>query len=158
MDEFMEWYKELYPEMYRIAYYYMRNRQEAEDAVMDAVLAAFEKRYQLKDKEKYRGWMMRILLNRCRKRMKKWFRTEEDIEQISSGEERRLSEETDFAEISAVKQVFWKLKEEERLIVSLFVFGGYKGEEIAGMLGKKHSTIRSRYRRALEKMKRELEV
>lgn len=158
MDEFMEWYRELYPEMYRIAYYYMRNPQEAEDAVMDTVLTAYEKRHQLKDPEKYRGWMMRILVNRCRKRMKTWFRREEDIGQISPGEEKSLSKEVDFAEISAVKQVFWKLEEEERLIVSLSVFGGYKGEEIAGMLGKNHSTIRSKYRRALQKMKQELEV
>lgn len=158
MEEFMEWYRELYPEMYRVAYYYMRNQQEAEDAVMDTVLTAFEKRNQLKEKERYRAWMMRILVNRCRKRMKKWFRREEDIEQISLAEERNLSKEVDLAAASAVKQVFWKLGEEERLIVSLYVFGGYKGEEIAGILGKNHSTIRSKYRRALQKMKQELEV
>ena len=44
------------------------------------------------------------------------------------------------------------LNEEERKIVVLTVFGGYKGEEIARILGHKHSTIRSRYRRALKKL------
>lgn len=158
MEEFIKCYEEVYPEMYRIAYYYMRNRQEAEDAVQDAVLIAYEKRHQLKDKEKFRSWMMTILVNRCKRRMRKWFRREEDIEEISQAEEKKLIKETDFAMTSAVKQAFFQLEEEDRLIVGLSVFGGYKGEEIAGILGKNHSTVRSRYRRALQKMKKELEV
>ena len=48
------------------------------------------------------------------------------------------------------------LNDEERLIVTMAVFGGYKGDEIARMLHRKHSTIRSRYRRALKKLEQEL--
>ena len=102
--------------------------------------------------------MMQILVNRCRKRRKVWFRREEDIQELSPSQERELSEEMDFAMASAVKQVFWELKEEERMIVALSVFGGYTSQEIAGILNKNHSTIRSKYRRALQKMKERLEV
>ncbi len=158
MEEFMKWYEAVYPEMYRVAYYYMRNQQEAEDAVQDAVLTAFEKRHQLKDKEKYRSWMMTILANRCKKRMRKWFRREEDIAGLFATEEKRLAKEVDYAIDTAVKQAFWKLEEQDRLIVGLSLFGGYKGEEIAEITGKNHSTVRSRYHRALQKMKKELEV
>lgn len=90
--------------------------------------------------------------------MKDWFRKEEDIEDISPSQEKSLSGETDFAMASAVKQVFWELKEEERIVVALSVFGGYTSEEIAGILNQNHSTIRSRYRRALQKMRKKLEV
>ena len=152
MEEFMRQYEKIYPKLYRTALYYMRNRQEAEDAVQDAVLAAYEKFYQLRDKEKFDNWMMQILVNRCRRRMKTWFRKEEDIEEIS------LAREEDFATASAVKQVFLELKEEDSLIVGLFVFGGYTSEEIAGILNKNHSTVRSQYRRALQKMRKKLEV
>ena len=48
------------------------------------------------------------------------------------------------------------LSEEERQIVVLSVFGGYKGEEIARVLHIKHSTVRSKYRRALKKMEQHL--
>ena len=58
---------------------------------------------------------------------------------------------------AAVKEVFWELKDEERLIVALSVFGGYTGKEIAGILEKNPSTIRSKYRRALKKMREKLE-
>ena len=48
------------------------------------------------------------------------------------------------------------LSEEERKIVALAVFGGYKGEEIAKMMHARHSTIRSKYRRALKKLEKSL--
>lgn len=48
------------------------------------------------------------------------------------------------------------LSKEERLIVVLTVFGGYKSQEIARMLKKNHSTVRSKYRRALKKLELEL--
>lgn len=158
MEEFMRYYEKVYPQMYRTALYYMRNRQEAEDAVQDAVLTAYEKFYQLKDREKFAPWIMQILINRCRRRMKEWFRREEDIDEISMTRERELSQEPDFAMSSAVKQVFWELKEEERCIVALSVFGGYTSQEIAEILNRNHSTVRSRYRRALQKMRKKLEV
>lgn len=152
MEEFMQCYEKIYPQMYRTALYYMRNRQEAEDAVQDAALAAYEKFSQLRDKDKFSAWIMQILVNRCRRRMREWFRKEEDIEELS------ISREPDFATSSAVKQVFWELKEEEQLVVGLSVFGGYTSEEIAGILNKNHSTVRSKYRRALQKMRKKLEV
>ncbi len=158
MEEFMRNYEKVYPQMYRTAWFYLQNQQEAEDAVQDAVLAAYEKFYQLKDQEKFGAWMMQILVNRCRKRMKTWFSGAENIEDISPTQEKALSKETDFAMASAVKQVFGELEEEERLIVALSVLGGYTSEEIAGILDKNHSTIRSKYRRALQKMRKKLEV
>lgn len=158
MEDFMRCYEQVYPQMYRTALFYLKNRQEAEDAVQDAVLTAYEKFYQLKDRDKFGAWIMQILVNRCKKRMRTWFRREEDIDGISHVREKELSSEPDYAMASAVKQVFWELKEEERMIVALSVFGGYTGEEIAGILNKNHSTVRSGYRRALQKMKKKLEV
>ena len=144
MEEFMQYYEKVYPQLYRTALFYMQNQQEAEDAVQDAVLAAYEKFHQLRDREKFAPWIMQILVNRCRRRMRTWFRREKDIDGIATA--------------SAVKQVFWELKEEERMIVALSVFGGYTSEEVAGILGRNHSTVRSKYRRALQKMRKKLEV
>lgn len=158
MEKFVQRYEKIYPKMYRTAYYYLQNAQEAEDAVADAVLTAYEKREQLRDLDKFDTWMMKILVNRCKKRMRTWFRKEEAIEELPESTEHNLAKDLDFATASAVKQAFWELKDEERFIVALSVFGGYTGEEIAYILNKNHSTIRSKYRRALQKMKEKLEV
>ncbi len=72
--------------------------------------------------------MMQILVNRCKRRMRTWFRKEDDIEDILSNRSEETSKETDFCDAGCRKKVFWELKDEERLIVALSVFGGYTGE------------------------------
>lgn len=158
MEDFVRRYEKISPKMYRTAYYYLQNRQEAEDAVADTVLTAYEKQGQLKDMDKFEPWMMRILVNRCKKRMKTWFKKDEPMDLFPDSAQSGAWQDMDLAEVSAVKQVFWELKEEERFIVALSVFGGYTSEEIAYILHKNHSTVRSKYRRALQKMREKLEV
>ena len=43
------------------------------------------------------------------------------------------------------------------LVVALAVFGGFRGEEIARILRRNHSTVRSRYRRALKKLEKSIQ-
>lgn len=47
---------------------------------------------------------------------------------------------------------FFILSEEERLVVSLSVFGGYNSKEIGAILDLNANTVRSKRSRALEKM------
>lgn len=71
MEHFMELYQTVYADLYRLAYYYMGNAQDAEDAVQDAALAACEHFDRLKKEASFRPWIFRILVNRCRTVLKK---------------------------------------------------------------------------------------
>ena len=51
---------------------------------------------------------------------------------------------------------FYKLNDEERLILSSSLFGGYTGKEIASMLEMNENTVRSLKSRALKKMEQML--
>ena len=74
MERFMELYETVYRDMYRLAYYYMGNGEDAEDAVQDAALSACEHFGALKKEESFRPWIFRILVNRCRSGCgKRWF-------------------------------------------------------------------------------------
>lgn len=42
MEEFIRCYEEIYPRMYKTAYYYLKNAEEAKDAVQDAALISYE--------------------------------------------------------------------------------------------------------------------
>ena len=153
MERLMELYSEVYRDLCRLAYYYLGNAEDAEDAVQDTALAAYEHFPGLKQKASFRPWIFRILVNHCRRCLKKRKRTmyvPEDALEVCGLETADLSLQTQVLELLSV------LKEEERLIVVLTVFGGYKGQEIARLLKKKHSTIRSKYRRALKKLEQEL--
>ena len=126
-------YEQIYLELYKFALYMMTHRQDAEDAVSEAVIAAYENISGLRSEEAFRGWMFRILTNVCRKKLK------------------LRSSAVD------VREAFACLAEEERAIVSLTVFGGYTSRELEQLLGIKAATIRSRRSRALGKMEAILE-
>ena len=150
MEQFIELYEPVYKDMYRLAYYYLGNTQDAEDAVSETVLKAYEKFASLRKKEAFKSWIFKILVNQCMSflRKKSIKGTAELLEEPSF--EPKLEDMTMALDLLSV------LSEEERQIVVLSVFGGYKGKEIADILHMKHSTVRSKYRRALKKMEQQL--
>ena len=150
MERFMEQYQAVYKDMYRLAYYYMGNAEDAEDAVQETALSAYEHFHRLKNKEAFRPWIFKILVNRCKKSLKRrnlWGIRKEEPEP---------SYEPSLTSQAELLELLGRLEEEERLIVTLIVVGGYKGEAIARLLNKNHSTVRSKYRRALKKLESEL--
>ena len=50
---------------YRLAYSYLYNEDEALDAVQNAICQALEKHNSLRQKELFKSWFKRILLNSC---------------------------------------------------------------------------------------------
>lgn len=64
--------------------------------------------------------------------------------------------ESDHAENQDVRDAFWKLDEEERMILACSILGGYPSEEIGKLMEMKPVTVRSRKARALEKMRKAL--
>lgn len=146
MERFMELYQTVYQDLYRLAFYYLGNVQDAEDAVQETALAAYEHFGTLRREEAFRAWIFKILVNCCRKHWREnMAKTQPMEEQDAVCEPVRSSQ-------AEIEEMLRGLTEEERMIVVLTVFGGYKGREIARILGRNHSTIRSKYRRALKKL------
>ena len=52
--------------MLRFAMSRLHRRQDAEDAVQEAVLAAWERLHTLRDEGRFRTWMMSIVANKCK--------------------------------------------------------------------------------------------
>ena len=63
-------------DLYHYALCLMKNPQEAEDAVSEAVVAAYENIHKLKKEEAFRSWIFTILTNKCKKRLKKALKEE----------------------------------------------------------------------------------
>lgn len=61
-------YKE---EMFLLANSIVNNYHDAEDVVAETILTAYEKIYTLRDEEKFKSWLMQILVNNARKEIKK---------------------------------------------------------------------------------------
>lgn len=147
MEQFMELYESVYKDLYRLAYYYLGNSQDAEDMVSETVLKAYEKFDSLRKKEAFKNWIFKILVNQCRDflRKKASRRTVELVNEKAF--------EMEMMDNVIAEDILSILSEEERQIVALVVFGGYKQEEISKLLHTKYSTVRTKYRRALKKLK-----
>lgn len=168
VDAFTSLYEGISKELYRTAFYCLRNQQDAEDVVSETVLAAWSQIDRLREPGAFRGWMFKILSNRCKARLKQYvekpleFRddlaqTEEERNGVLvtprgqlpwEGSEERL----DLAGRLDLRQAFRKLVATDRMILVLSVLEGYTTKEVAEMMNMKHATVRSRKSRALEKL------
>lgn len=145
-EAFAAKYQEIYQDMFRFALYTLKNRQEAEDAVSETVLDAWKGIEGLKNESAFQAWIFRILVNKCRRRLKAYLNNTIELSSDLAWRERDTSEDMD------VRAAFYGLNDEERLVLSMNLFGGYKGREIAAMLDMNENTVRSLKSRALKKM------
>lgn len=144
---FSELYARIYRELYRFALYTVKHPQDAEDAVSETVIAAYENIQRLKKEESFRSWIFTILANRCRKKLKNVQRMEELPESLAAVEQ-------DHAGNCDVRAAFMKLDAEDRIIVACSVLEGYASTEIGRMLGMNPATVRSRKARAIDRLRR----
>lgn len=136
--------------LYRIARSYLNDDQEAEDAVQDALIKAWEKRKTLRDIHQFKPWMTQILSNRCKdilRKRKRWsfFPLEEDTVQVEMPETE-----------NAVTEAMKKLKPELRIVMTLHYVDGYSIQEMAEALGIPTGTIKTRMRNARKQLSRTL--
>lgn len=149
-DDFARKYEEVYQDMFRFALYTLKNRQEAEDVVSETVLDAWKGINTLKSDEAFRAWIFRILAVKCRRKLKSYLNRMTELPADLAWRERDTSEDMD------VRAAFYRLNDEERLVLSLNLFAGYTGKEIAQMLDMNDNTVRSLKSRALKKMEQML--
>ena len=153
-DAFAELYAEVYESMYRFALYTLRNTCDAEDAVSEAVMDAFASVGKLRTEEAFKGWIFRILANKCKDKLREYSRKNEELREELPQEE----PETDVAERMLIRSCFFELSDEERLIISMHQFAGYTSREIAEILHRNENTVRSKESRGLKKLADKLEA
>lgn len=139
-------YDLVFKDLYRFALYSLKNAQDAEDVVSETVMDAYISIARLRDSNAFRGWIFKILSNKCKRKLKEY------IHKTAELSEEVLHSTNDLAEDMQVRQAFFMLSDEERLIVAMKVFGGYQSKEIGSILHKSHNTVRSKLDRALQKM------
>lgn len=149
---FSQLYQDIYKDLYKFAYYCLKNESDAEDAVSEAVMDAWESLPKLRQNDSFRSWMFKILSAKCKRKMKFYTRRREETD-VDELEIPVLEERDDAMELRRAMDI---LSDEERLIVSLIIFGGYDSGEVADMLRLNRNTVRSKHSRALAKMREAL--
>ena len=154
-DTFTKLYSEVAKDLYRLALYFLKNKEDAEDIVGEAVLDAYRQIESLREESLFKNWIIKILTNKCKMKLKEYAllkeKTSENIVELSDEMAKRENQRDEFNRIE-LKELLMKLENEERFIICLSVFEGYKGDEIAELLGLKPATVRSKKQRALAKL------
>lgn len=153
-------------DIFRMVFYRIRSRVDAEDITQDVFLKAFQKISGIQDAAKFRAWLFSITLNRIRdfqrkKRFRSLFKAEN--ENIDSHPTAASDGDQPDALDHVLRQDFWrqialvlkKLPKMEHEVFLLRYFDHLSIKEIAGVLKKNESTIKTHLYRALAKFKKE---
>ncbi len=155
---FSELYSIFSADMYRFALYMLNSKEDAEDAVQETVITAFKQLSNLRDDTLFKSWLFKILSNQCKSQLKKKQKNpellpEEDYAFLIEDENVSYS----FNSIELI-EALKSLTPPDAQIVLLSIIGGFKSEELSKIYNISPSTIRSKQKRALEKLRRVLEV
>lgn len=149
---FEEHYRMVYQDMYRFALYTLKNETDAEDAVAEAAADAWKGLHNLREDYAFRKWIFKILSVKCKRKQMEYVRHVISLDEHDDRFERLPIPDTDWDEAQDVRNAFWQLDSEERIIVSMSVFGGYTSREIGEVMELKSATVRSKLSRGLGKM------
>ena len=139
----------------RVAYYYLGNRDQAEDVTQDVFVRLISTRPSL-EPGREKAWLLKVALNRCRDLWRSgWlkkvvlghpafelFPAPDDIEPL--------------ADSCALAEAVNRLRPEFKEAVLLFYYQGYSVSEIAQMLEIAEGTVSSRLSRARTRLQKEL--
>ena len=138
---------------YRLAYSYLKNKEEALDAVQTAVCRALEKQDSLQDADALRTWFYRILLNVCMDQLRRRKRvTLVPPEALDAG-----SYEDPLPADSTLAQRVDALPAEVGTIVKLRFYEELSLKEISAVTGVPLSTVKTRLYTGLKKLRVTLE-
>ena len=149
---FIELYTAVYKDLYRYALYVLGNREDAEDAVGEAVVDAYAEFGKLRDKGAFKGWIFKILSAKCKRKLKGYVNRTVELADLPDAV--MSKEDDDVAGGVDLQNAFARLDDRERQVIAMSVLAGYDGETIAKLMKMNHNTVRTVKSRALEKLRK----
>lgn len=151
----------------RIAFHYVRDAAEADEAVQDAFVKAYSHLSSFREELPFEVWFTRILINGCLDRIKARTRREKWIAPMPEGP----GGERDFAERTpgrgpspedqllarerrqALAKALVRLPERQRSVFMLSHYEGCTSREVSALTGLNESTVRVHLFRAIRKLR-----
>ena len=155
-------------DIYRLVYYRTYSRMDAEDITQEVFVQAFQKLINLNDTQKFRAWLYTIAVNRCNDFLRKRkylsllrIKTAREQELMETGVEKGNSYDEALA-----REKFWqkvrslldRLSAMEREVFTLRFMDHLNLGEIATVLGKNESTVKTHLYRALDKIRKDSDL
>lgn len=146
--------------MYRVARRFIKDPMEAEDAMQEAFIKAFEKLHQFTGEVTFGAWLKRIVINKCidklQARKMELIALNEQV--LSSVEEEEDWEIESGIGIQEVRECIEDLPEKYRYPLMLFLMEGYDHSEISEILHISQVASRTLVHRGKKKLQEKLKT
>jgi len=154
----MSLYKKYCEGMFIVSKRYLKDTSEAEDAMQESFIKAFQKLDQYKGDVTFGSWLKRIVINTCldiikSKKIDLVSLDDETFKIVDSSEDWSVPDQTT---VDEVKNAIDNLPETYRLAVQLFLLEGYDHKEISGILQISENSSRTCVHRGKKKLREQL--
>lgn len=146
-DFFEQEYRKCEKSLFLVAVAYLHNTEDAEDALQEAALSAYRAIDSLKNKEYFKTWMTRIVINKCKNFIKSRHFTEELNDNINAFYDINTD---DFEIVDAI----CKMKRESSLYITLKFYNDMTYDEMAKSLMLPVSTVKHRTKKAMSELEK----
>ena len=136
--------------MYKTAIAILKDEDDANDAIQEALYSAYKNYYSLREKSYFTTWIIKILINKCyniiNKNKKIAYIDDTIIQNTASSEDNYEIE-------NSLEWVLNQIDKELKEIVVLYYYDDFSVADIANVLDIPQGTIKSRLSRAREQIK-----
>lgn len=136
--------------LFVIAFSYLKNKHDAEDALQNALLKLWKSKIEFNDDLGIDKWLTKVLVNDCKNFFNLSFRQNKSIEEVYD-----VSTFDKYFNVDLYNAVM-SLNKKERLCVILFYYDDLTISDISKVTGIKESTVKSLLKRSRNKLKLKL--
>lgn len=146
-------------ELYNIAFVKLKNIEDVNDVIQDTMINAFKNINKLKETKYFKSWIVRILINECNRFYREKYKRFDLFNKILKKTDTNIVDWTmeNIDEKLDCKMdydsLIRKLKPNEQIIIILYFCNNFTKKEIADILNISINTVKTRLRRAEEKLK-----
>ncbi|MCM3006537.1 sigma-70 family RNA polymerase sigma factor [Priestia koreensis] len=148
---FLKLFQQYEEDIYRTAYVYVKNKDDALDIVQEVAYQSFKKIDTLQKPEYFKTWLMKITINCAINVIKK---NQKVIQLKPEFEVMITSEEEDLSLSLSLQELMNTLQEEEKSVILLKFYHDHTLKEISELLQIPLGTAKSTLYRALNKLRK----
>ena len=140
--------------LFRFAYFRIGNREDAEDILQDVFLKLFEKEFIIENDESMRMYLYKMVYNACND----WHRYKQQepipLEQVQMADDEELALQEEYNRIWKMLSV---LPTDQADVITMHLIDGLTFVEIAKVTGTPETTIKSRFKSGIDKLRKRWE-
>ena len=143
--------------VYNMAFKMLHNHDQSMDVMQKVFIKVYKSLNQLKEPEKFKSWLYRIVINYCKSELRKPTRVipiDDQIKQRTDSEHKRYTQYDQDELKEVILTSLQKIPEEQKIIIVMKEYEGFKFHEIADTLDISINTAKSRLYYGLKSMRK----